>query len=77
MASMLGKLACMRLRSGRHLKPGREKRIYKRAQRAREKRNLADLKPAPEKNKAPRSASTPFGGLAGTMGAAPSMLRHI
>jgi hypothetical protein len=37
MASMLGKLACMRLRSGRHLKPGREKRVYKRAQRAREK----------------------------------------
>jgi len=38
MAMMLGKLACMRLRSGRHLKPGREKRIYKRALRAREKR---------------------------------------
>jgi len=36
--AMLGKLACMRLRSGRHLKPGREKRLYKRQQRAREKR---------------------------------------
>jgi hypothetical protein len=35
---MPGKLACMRLRSGRHMKPGREKRIYKRAQRARERR---------------------------------------
>lgn len=39
MAMMPGKIACMRLRSGKHLKPGREKRIYKRVQRAREKRS--------------------------------------
>ena len=41
MTAMLGKLACMRFRSWRHLKPGREKRIYKRAQRAQEKRQAA------------------------------------
>lgn len=41
MAMMLGNLACMRLRSGRHLRPGRGKRIYKRAMRAREKRTFS------------------------------------
>jgi hypothetical protein len=41
MAMMPGKIACMRLRSGRHLKPGQEKRIYKRVQRARERRSQA------------------------------------
>jgi hypothetical protein len=34
---MLGKLARMRLRSGRHLKPGREKKTYTRRERACEK----------------------------------------
>lgn len=40
MAAMLGKLACMRLRSWRCLKPGREKQVYTQAAKRAERRQV-------------------------------------
>lgn len=46
MSAMLGKLACMRLRSWRCLKPGREKQVYtqgaKRAEGRRVEREIRE-----------------------------------